>query len=231
MTFSMKRIYAIFQKDLKELYRNLFVSSTIILPIMMAFMMSQAESVTTASVTLVITLSFAAVGTFVQSAMIAEEKEKNTLRSLMMSPASTLDILAGKSLVTFVMTLATLIVSLLIVGYSIQEPVWMTGMLLLLLVFYITLGTLIGLLTRTLIEASVVLMPILLLFGMNVTFEPLMASYEFLSFLEYLPNYQIQLFIEDLGQRISWVPAGIIAIWTVVTLMVTVGVYKRTFTS
>lgn len=35
--------------------------------------------------------------------LIAKEKEKNTLRGLMLSPASTLEILGGKSLLSFVL--------------------------------------------------------------------------------------------------------------------------------
>src|SRR5690625_5819617 len=49
-------------------------------------------------------------------AMMAEEKEKKTLHGLTMSPASFLDVIIGKSLVTGLMTLITLVFLLTIIG-------------------------------------------------------------------------------------------------------------------
>ena len=40
------------------------------------------------------------VGGFVQAMLIAEEKEKHTLRVLMLSPASSVEVFLGKSLLT-----------------------------------------------------------------------------------------------------------------------------------
>src|SRR5699024_12795497 len=54
---------------------------------------------------LIINLTLVAVAFFVQSALIAEEREKNTLRGLMLSPATIPEILSGKSLVSLLMTL------------------------------------------------------------------------------------------------------------------------------
>lgn len=52
-----------------------------------------------------INITFSMVATYVQCCLIAEEKEKNTLRSLMLSPASTSEILIGKSTLTFISTM------------------------------------------------------------------------------------------------------------------------------
>ena len=41
MTFSLKRALAIFQKDYKDLSRNLFVSSTLIMPLFLAVFYSR----------------------------------------------------------------------------------------------------------------------------------------------------------------------------------------------
>ena len=50
------------------------------------------------------------VGSFVQCSLIAEEKEKNTLRGLMLSPASTLEILGGKSLLSLIATMTIVVI-------------------------------------------------------------------------------------------------------------------------
>lgn len=100
MTLSWKRIYAIFNKDLKDLSKNMYVSSVLIMPIVLAFLYSNMGEVTIELHYLVINMTLASVTAFIQCAVIAEEKEKHTLRGLMLSPASLTEILTGKSLVT-----------------------------------------------------------------------------------------------------------------------------------
>lgn len=66
---------------------------------------------------LIINLTFVAVAFFIQSAIIAEEKEKHTLRGLMLSPATLPEILTGKSLVSFVVTGVTLMLCITIASW------------------------------------------------------------------------------------------------------------------
>lgn len=80
MTFSMKWALAIFQKDYKDLSRNLFVSSTLIMPLFFAVFYSQLGGGGIDVTYFVINITFSLVATFVQCALIAEEKEKNMLR-------------------------------------------------------------------------------------------------------------------------------------------------------
>lgn len=109
MTFSLKRALAIFQKDYKDLSRNLFVSSTLVMPLFFAVFYSRIGDAGVDITYFVINITFSLVAIFVQCALIAEEKEKNTLRGLMLSPASTLDILLGKSALTFVTTMILIV--------------------------------------------------------------------------------------------------------------------------
>ena len=60
------------------------------------------------------------VAEFCTSLLIAEEKERNTLRSLMMTPATTVDVLIGKSSLVFVMSVVILAIATYLYGY---EPV------------------------------------------------------------------------------------------------------------
>lgn len=46
---------------------------------------------------MIINMALILVATYVQSALVAEEKEKNTLRGLMLSPASIFEIFAAKA--------------------------------------------------------------------------------------------------------------------------------------
>ncbi len=87
MNISMTRIQAIFMKDYKEFSRNYAVSVMALMPLVLAIFI-KSSSTTIATYFLLINMTFSMVTTYVQCSLIAEEKEKNTLRSLMLSPAS-----------------------------------------------------------------------------------------------------------------------------------------------
>ncbi|MNB86806.1 hypothetical protein D3C75_337610 [compost metagenome] len=66
MTFSTRRIFAILQKDYKDLSRNLFVSTTLILPLLMAVLFGRMGIEGIASHYIIINLGFILVATYVQ---------------------------------------------------------------------------------------------------------------------------------------------------------------------
>src|SRR5690625_7101426 len=72
--------------------------------------------------------------------MMAEENEKMTLRGLIMSPASFWDIIIGKSLVTALLTLVTLIISLLFTDIEPFLNIKAIIGLVLLFLFFLFLG-------------------------------------------------------------------------------------------
>ncbi|WP_271401719.1 hypothetical protein [Salinicoccus roseus] len=90
------RIMAIFEKDLKEFTRNAMLFTTILLPIILAFMYSRMgggeEALPAMLVYLIVGVAFSAILCSGIMTMMAEENEKDTLRGLMQSPASMLDI-------------------------------------------------------------------------------------------------------------------------------------------
>lgn len=236
MSFSINRMYAIFAKDMKDLSKNMFVLSTALMPLLFAALFGREDVVPVQVHMLVINLTFATVATFVQGALIAEEKEKNTLRGLMMSPASTAEIIIGKSLVSAVLTVITLILCLRLTGFSPAEPLIVYGAMALSLIFFLFLGTLLGLLSRSLIEASVIIVPILFIFGMGNVFKEMLAEYEIISVLEYLPNFQLELLALETaaGSGLAEVSGNyfIIAAWVAVSCAAAFAVYrKRSFDS
>src|SRR5690625_408667 len=107
MTFSLKRMNAIFQKDLKDLSKNIYVGTSLLMSIILAIFYGKMGEIPIEMHYLIINLALVAVAFFVQCAIIAEEKEKNTLRGLMFSPATLPEILGGKSLVSFILTCLT----------------------------------------------------------------------------------------------------------------------------
>lgn len=58
MTISWRRIYAIFQKDVKDLSKNIFVSTTLLMPIVLAIIYGRLEETSIEIHYLVINLAF-----------------------------------------------------------------------------------------------------------------------------------------------------------------------------
>lgn len=232
MTFSMKRVMAIFNKDLKDLSKNMYVSTSILMPLVLAAIYGRmADELSIDAYYLVINLAFTMTATFIQCAIIAEEKEKNTLRGLMLSPATVVEIFSGKSLVAFSLTAVTIIVSCLFMEYNPENIVLVAVGMIVSTLFYLALGTLFGLLARTVVEASVIIMPVVFLFGFGSLIESLIDKYPFLSVAEYLPNMQII----DLASKVQagsgladvWPHLGIMTIWFLVTAFITIVVFKK----
>src|SRR5699024_1525865 len=108
MNISMKRTIAIFMKDYKEFSRNMSISIVMFMtPLLSLFYRKTGEN-TVDSYFLIFNMTFVMVATYVQSCLIAEEREKNTLRALMLSPANVKEIFLGKSLLSFLVTAITL---------------------------------------------------------------------------------------------------------------------------
>ncbi|TCI43086.1 MULTISPECIES: ABC transporter permease [unclassified Exiguobacterium] len=231
MTFSMKRALAIFQKDYKDLSRNLFVSSTLIMPIFFAVFYSRLGDGGIDITYFVFNIAFSLVAIFVQCALIAEEREKNTLRGLMLSPASTLDILIGKSALTFITTILIVIACAFLLDYSPANLFVISYAMIVLAFFYIAVGTIFGLMTKTVMEASLVVMLPFFFFSFSPMLVVFKDSFALIGLLEYLPN----VLIVDLAHQIeggaglgsTWVELVMLSAWTLVVFVGSIVMYNR----
>src|SRR5690625_400989 len=118
MTFSLKRMKAIFQKDLKDLSKSMYVCTSLLMLIILAIFYGKMGEIPIEMHYLIINLALVAVAFFVQCAIIAEEKEKHTLRGLMLAPATLPEILGGTSLVRFIFTCITIGLCAKLSGYE-----------------------------------------------------------------------------------------------------------------
>ncbi|CAM3808452.1 ABC transporter permease [Alkalicoccus chagannorensis] len=230
MSISWKRTYAVALKDMKEVTRNLFILSTLITPFLFALIFGREADVPLVIHFMIINITFATVTCFVQMALLAEEKERKTLRSLMLSPASGTEIMLGKSAVASAITLLTLVICLQLTGYMPDAPVIYAGLVLSLL-FYLLLGMILALFTKSLIEASVLVMPVIFLLGMGNLFFELVEDYSFAFLLEYLPNFQLEYLAAAAGNGESGLlHLGGVAAWTVAAAGCALILYrKRTY--
>lgn len=231
MTFSWKRINAIFQKDFKDFSRNLAVSIVIFLPLFIAAIYGRMGLDTIQAHFLSINMTFAMVGTYVQCCLIAEEKEKNTLRGLMLSPASTLEILGGKSLLSFVLTIVIIFFSAFLSEYNPPNITLVALAIIISAVFYIAVGTLLGLIAKSVMESSVLVLPVIGIFSLGSFVTVWAEKYPILKLAEYMPNVQLielATLVEE-GAKFSDVLSnlGIISVWAVLFIVLTVIVYRK----
>lgn len=200
--FSMRRFRAMVTKEWKDGIRNPHILLNAGMPILLAVLFSQQEvepgDRTFLAIPILIAISI--TGAFVQATMIAEEKEKNTLRSLMLSPASKLEVLAGKSATTTLFSLLVIAACIAISGLPDVPVLYLSLLIVLLLLIFLALGTIIGLFARTASESSIVGLPILLLFIFGPIFVPDLNLPALMTIISWLPSHQFVVAIAELTQ-------------------------------
>lgn len=231
MNISMTRIQAILMKDYKEFSRNYAVSTMLLLPLIMAFLYNQLGANTISMYFLPINMTFSIVTTYVQCSLIAEEKEKNTLRSLMLSPASLGDILIGKSLFVLIVTIVSVTMAIFLVGYEPANLFILAIALLLSAVFYIALGTICGLFAKSIMEASIIVLPVMVIFSFGPLALALSSAYPILKLAEWLPSSQLLLLAEALEGKYSMadvlIPMITIIVWSLLSWIFAAIIYKK----
>lgn len=234
MNMSMRRIQAIFMKDYKEFSRNYAISITVLMPLFLAFFYNKSGADTIQVYFLTINMTLVLVTAFIQNCLIAEEKENNTLRSLMMSPASIADILIGKSALVFAISAAVLALTIYLLGYSPANVAILALALAVSVLFYIALGTICGLYTKTVMEASVAILPVMVIFSFGPMALGLTEKYPFLAVAEWLPSAQLILLAEGLETAVPMsdilLAFGVMAGWTFLAIAAAVMLYKKRMT-
>lgn len=149
----------------------------------------------------------------------------------MLSPATIPEILGGKSLVTFIVTIITIVICSMLMRYEPTHLFSIAIAMIISVLFYIALGTLIGLLSKSAVEASVIMLPMFFLFGFGTFIEMIIEKYPTLAFAKYLPNIQLLEFAKNIqaGQSMneSWLPLVVIFAWAVGMSMLTVIVFRK----
>lgn len=231
MNISMTRIQAILVKDYKEFSRNYAVSIMALTPLVLAFAYNKMGAEGMQILMLLINMAFTLVTAYVQCCLIAEEKEKNTLRSLMLSPASLGDILIGKSSFVFILSSIVIALTIYLFGFTSANLLLLSIALVLSIIFYIAVGTFCGLFTKTILEASIMVLPVIFIFlGGSFTFT-MSETYPIFKITEWLPSTQLNLLAEALEGNYSstdvMIPIVTILAWTLFTWLVTAFIYKK----
>ncbi|MDA2606855.1 ABC transporter permease [Bacillus sp. DAG6] len=230
MTFSMRRVSAIFRKEVKDFKTNSQVLLMAFLPIIFSFLFSRfgagKEMLGITTIT-----AFLFVAGFVQSMVIAEEKEKHTLRVLMLSPASSVEVLLGKSILTACLTLGICIVNLFILDQFSGNLLLLGFIFLCGTILFIVIGTMIGLLAASVPQTSIIGMPILMTMYLAVQFEPMVENKVIKTMIGYLPTSHIVKALNSLvgGAGFNSISGHVlnVAVWLIISLFVCLIVYKK----
>ena len=226
----LHRVLAIFEKDLKEFMRNMSLFTMILLPIIMALLFTNIgggiEDLPLEIIFILIGMTFSAISYNTMATMMAEENEKDTLRGLVQSPASLIDIILGKSLVTILMTLISLGISLAICDAITSWSFMGIIALILLLLFFLGLGIAVGLSVKSVATTAIYTMPIMFIFGVSQYVEFIVTDPNSIvrKVFNYLPIYQV-FFIEE-GQP-PFKPLMILLVWVILVFIIVFWTFKK----
>ncbi|WP_243425584.1 ABC transporter permease [Clostridium paridis] len=238
MELSLRKINALFKKEIKDLGKNMNVSIMYFLPIIFSVIYSKILGASSSEegigksyiLIMCLGMSLTLITGFCIAMLIAEEKEKNTLRTLMLSGVSAAEFLAGKALITLLLTEIIDIVIFFIIGIEVKY----LGIYILLttpVIFtMIELGAVIGILSPNQMSTGVIGMPVLFVFLMLPIFSRFNKTFETLAGI--IPNTHMNTMLEKSlkGEALGSGDIKRIAImiaWIIIGALIFVFVYKK----
>lgn len=231
MMLSLKRINAIVIKDWKDLFKNSYILLTMSMPILFAYMLAKLDANNPLVNTMPINLALVISGAFIQAAIVAEEKEKNTLRGLLLSPAKNTEIFIGKSALTTIITSISIIIIMLIIDFEISNSPLLLVSLILNLVIYISIGTYLGLVSKTVMETTIIGIPVMAIFGMASMLKEIISNESILFVIDYLPSEQLNSIALklDKGGQFNDISENILTlcIWATISIAFCFFTYKK----
>ncbi|MBE5106865.1 ABC transporter permease [Bacillus thuringiensis] len=231
MTFSMRRFSAIFRKEVQDFKTNSQSLIMMAMPIFFAILFSRSDNFREVGASTLITMTLVLVGGFIQAMLIAEEKEKSTLRVLMLSPASSIEVLIGKSSLTGVITVTICFINLLILGKLEGNIALLLFIFVLGMLIFTLIGTCIGLIAQNVPQTSTIGLPILMVFLMGDLIAGFVKNEFVTKIVEYLPTRHIGLAVSGVikGEGFSAITSNLlnITIWLVAVLVITLLVYRK----
>lgn len=230
---SLKRIQAILIKEIQDIKSNSNIMVMYFMPILFTYIWENFIPEMPAGFGAAFGLIFLVVmvGMYVPSMLIAEEKEKNTMEVLILSPARPIEIFVGKGVLTIFSIIIISLVIGLMVGMSLFNLLVIIIATTLTSTFAIFVGMIVGLISPNQMSTGVVGLPVYLLLllipqlaGMGVTVVDFIArflpTYYFLNILELVLIEGIE--ITDLYFHLS-----IIGISSIIILVVLLFIYRK----
>lgn len=229
MSIHWNKVGALFRKDMKDALKNgnfiLLAALPLLFTVLYRFMSFdgfQMDQQFVLTLGLLMTLTLLPLSTM--SMMIAEEKEKNTLRTLMLSNVSATEFLLSKSLVIF---LLMQVVNLLIYMITGMPASGLPRFLLVTScssVCMILFGALIGILSKNQMSTGMLSAPFALVLLIPAAFAQI--SDGFASVARFIPSYAMIQLISGTEDDLL-LPIAVLLAWTVLAALLFGAAYRR----
>lgn len=162
--------------------------------------------------------------------LISEEKEKNTLRTLMLSGVSPLEFLTGKVIITFLVTEILNICIFYIVGMDMAYLGKFILITSLVVISMIEIGAVVGIIVPNQMSAGTLGMSIFTFFLIVPIFSSFSKNIEYVA--RVLPNYNMNLMFKNMfsGGEIGTVEAkniAVIIIWIIIAGITFIYTYNK----
>jgi ABC-2 type transport system permease protein len=222
MDFSIKRVNALFKKELKDISKNFNVLFMAILPVVFCFvytnLIKTGELAGVYILSLCVGMNLVMVSSFVIAMLIAEEKEKNTLRTLMLSSVSPMEFLLGKAAITLLLSVTVNIIMFFMSGMGAQYLIKYILITTLVVLSMMEIGAAIGLLAENQMSTGTIGMPILMVLLMIPMFASINNTLKKIA--EFLPNYNMTLLLQKLLTGKSTGPSSLYSISVLVVWII-----------
>jgi len=238
MEFTMRKVRALFKKEIKTLPKNKNILLISIMPVAFSIIYSQifgdlssGEGMSKMDIIFMcLSMNLTLVSSYMMGMLISEEKEKNTLRSLILSGVAPMEFLAGKMLITLLITTISNIAMYLIIGLELQYLGIYVILTTLVVLSMIEIGAIIGMIAPNQMSTGVIGMPILIIFFMIPVFAMLNETMKKIA--EFLPNYVLKLMLDRVmkGETIGTESIGNIAIlliWIIISAVAFIFTYHK----
>lgn len=226
MTIAPYKVRALLKKDIKSDARNgntvLFMLLPLFFTVLYRSMNFGGESMPASMVLILgLLMNTCMMPTSAMAMYIAEEKEKNTLRTLMLSNVSAGEFLLSKLILTFTLTELINIAIFFIVG---AEYAFLTYLLVSSLACFclLMLGALVGLISKDQKSTGIISAPLMMLMLLPSIFAQ--VSEGFLSVAQFIPTYAMVALLTS-NERTGFFIA-VLAVWIVISTALFTIVYR-----
>lgn len=237
MKINMRCFKALFKKDFKNTFTNKNIFLMILLPILFCVIYSKIlGNVFTGEgapilLNMCTAMTLSVVPLNILPGMVAEEKEKHTLRSLMMANVSATDFLLSKAVVTMIITLIDALVIYLIVGMSMSYLAFYLLFVTLTSLGLLFFGAFIGLLAKDQMNAGTLAVPLMLVLMLFPMLAQANKVFETLSIAFPTGSFQTLFFTLVSNQSLlstdCLVAFGVSVLWIVLGVVLFALIYKK----
>lgn len=226
------KIKALFKLGIEDLCKNMNVFIYIIMPIGFALLYSNMDLLGKEYIfSLCVLLMLAMVPVALMGTIIAEEKEKNTLRTLMLNDVKATEILFAKALICMLFVVIDNLLMFFIIGLSMEHFLLYQLVCLFVGIAVILFGAVVGLLAKNQMSAGLLSLPFMFLL-MAPLFTGMVQSDIFSKISSFLPTDAMMEILDHIAKgtmTISNVGSSflIILVWLAGSIVLFNIVYKK----